>query len=108
GSCRVKFGPVALAEADGAILAHSARHPNGVIRKGKVLTGDDIRALAAAGVREIAVARLEPGDVHENEAAERIAHSAVGSGIDVEAPFTGRSNLHAKAAGVLVVDRERV
>jgi len=101
----VKFGPVPLAEASGGILAHSVRHEGGMLRKGTWLGLAEIAALGASGTTEVTVARLEAGDVHEDEAAERLARAVAGEGIRVDPPFTGRSNLHAEAAGVLVVDR---
>ena len=57
----------------------------------------------------VVVARLEPGDVHEDEAAHRLARGARGRATSASsAPFTGRSNLYAETAGVLVVDRDRI
>ena len=101
----MKFGPVPVGEAVGAILAHSVRHPSGVIRKGRVLTAEDVAMLGAAGVGEVTVARLSPDDVHEDTAAERLAAAIAGDGIRVEQPFTGRANLYATTPGVLVLDR---
>jgi molybdenum cofactor cytidylyltransferase len=34
----MRFGPVPVAEAEGAILAHSVRVSDGVLKKGHVLT----------------------------------------------------------------------
>ena len=69
----MKFGPVPLAEAEGAIAAHSLRLQSGVIRKGTRLTADHLARLAANGVKEVVAARLGPDDVHEDEAARRVA-----------------------------------
>jgi molybdenum cofactor cytidylyltransferase len=105
----VRFGPTALAEAEGAILAHTLRLREGrVLRKGRRLTAADVAALAAAGHAEVVAARLEPGDVAEDEAAAALARAACGPGVRAASPFTGRCNLHATARGVLVVDRARV
>ncbi|HET7718144.1 MAG TPA: molybdopterin-binding/glycosyltransferase family 2 protein [Bauldia sp.] len=104
----MKFGPVALADAEGAILAHSVRHAGGVIKKGTVLEAADITALRGAGIGEVIAARLEPADVHEDEAAIRLARAVAGDGVTVERPFTGRANLYAASAGVLLADRERI
>jgi molybdenum cofactor cytidylyltransferase len=104
----VKFGPVALAEALGAITVHSVRAGAKVVRKGTVVSEADIAALRAAGIAEVVVARLEPGDVAEDEAASALARVVAGNGIAAEPAFTGRSNLHAENAGVLLVDREGV
>lgn len=104
----MKFGPVAAGEAEGAILAHTVRHAGGTIRKGTVLSRRHIAELVSAGIGEVVVARLDSGDVHEDAAAERLAHAIAGKAIRVEKPFTGRSNLYAEAAGVLSVSRELV
>ncbi|HYF54958.1 MAG TPA: molybdopterin-binding protein [Salinarimonas sp.] len=101
----MRFGEVALAEAVGAIAAHSVRAGGVVLKKGSVVTAEAAAALRAAGVERIVAVRLDPGDVPEDEAALRLAHAVAGPGVTVERPFTGRSNLFARAAGVLVVDR---
>src|SRR5229473_8347983 len=108
GGQAVKFGPVAVAEAQGAITAHSVRAGAKVVRKGTVISAADVAALSAAGIAEVVVARLEPGDVAEDEAAAALARAVGGDGIAVEPAFTGRSNLHAESAGVLLVDREGI
>lgn len=104
----MKFGPVPLDAAVGAVAAHAVRTDGFVLKKGAIITDADVRALARHGVREIVVAALGPEDVPENAAAHRIALAVAGSGVRVEAPFTGRANVFAEAAGVLVVDREGV
>jgi molybdenum cofactor cytidylyltransferase len=55
----MRFGPVPLAEAEGAIAAHSVRLSSGVIRKGTRLTADLVARLAAGGIGEIIAARLD-------------------------------------------------
>src|SRR6202011_2178808 len=104
----MRFGEVPVAEAEGAILAHSLKLGTAGFKKARVLSHEDLDLLAGAGLTRIVVARLEPGDVGEDEAAERVAAAAVGPGVSVAAPFTGRVNLFAKARGVLAFDRERV
>ena len=104
----MKFGPLPTHEAEGAILAHSVKLRDIVIKKGARLSADRIAALSAGEVGEVICARLEPGDIHEDEAAERIARLAAGPGIRVEAPFTGRCNLYAEQAGVLQIDEAAV
>jgi molybdenum cofactor cytidylyltransferase len=104
----VKFGPVPLAEAEGAIAAHSVRADERTVRKGTKIGVAEIEALKRAGVSEIVVARPEPGDVGENEAAAALARAVAGEGIRIDDAFTGRANLHAEHAGVLVIVREAV
>lgn len=101
----MKFGPVAVGKAEGAILAHSVRHAGGTVKKGTVLSRKHVEDLAAAGVSEVVVARLDKDDVHEDEAAEQLAKAIAGAAVRVEKPFTGRSNLYSEAAGVLTLDK---
>jgi molybdenum cofactor cytidylyltransferase len=104
----MKFGKVALTEAEGAILAHSQRTPGGIVRKGTRLAAADLDKLAAAGLGEVVVARLEPGDLHEDEAAARLAEAVCGANLRVDEAFTGRANLFATVAGILMVDRPAI
>jgi molybdenum cofactor cytidylyltransferase len=104
----MRFGDLPLAEAAGAILAHSIRAGELVYRKGRRLSADDIAALEAAGMRSVMVARLEPGDVHEDEAARRIAEAVAGDHLRVDKPFTGRVNLFAEQAGLVRLDAVRI
>jgi molybdenum cofactor cytidylyltransferase len=76
-----------------------------VLKKGTLIGDKEVAALKAADVREIVVARLEEGDVSEDQAAGEIAAAVAGQGVRVDRAFTGRCNLFADAAGVLVVDK---
>ena len=104
----MRFGEVPVAEAEGAILAHSLKLGTTALKKGRVLSRADVELIAASGVSEITAARFDPEDVGEDEAAERVATASRGSGIAMAAPFTGRVNLHAEARGLLVFDSERI
>ena len=104
----MKFGEVPVAEAEGAILAHSLRLGTVALKKARVLSRADLDLIAAAGLSRIVVARLEPGDVGEDEGARRVAEAAAGAEVEPAAPFTGRANLLAKTRGLLVFDRQRL
>ncbi|MEM9147737.1 MAG: molybdopterin biosynthesis protein, partial [Pseudomonadota bacterium] len=71
----MRFGPTPLAEAEGAILAHSLALPEGRLKKGRRLSATDLARLAETGLSEVVTARLDPTDVHEDAAAARIAHA---------------------------------
>jgi len=101
----VKFGSVAPAQALGGIVVHSIRKDGLVLKKGTLVGQTEIEALTKAGIAAITVARLEPGDVSEDEAAGDIASAAAGEGVRVDQAFTGRANLFAEVGGVLAVDR---
>lgn len=102
------FGVVPLDQAEGAILAHSVQSGRTRLRKGRRLSSGDLADLESAGVVEVTVARLDADDVHEDEAAGRLAAALVpdpeGAGLNLTPPFTGRVNVNAAAPGVLDVD----
>ena len=75
----MRFGDIPLAEAEGAILAHSVREAGLVFKKGRRLSAEDVAGLKAAGRRSVVAAVLEAGDVHEDEAAGRLANIFDGS-----------------------------
>ena len=104
----MKFGAVPVAEAVGATAVHSIRQGDFVLKKGTLIGPAEVAALTAAGIKEITVARLEPGDVSEDKAAADIAVAAKGEGVRVNRAFTGRCNLFAEHAGILVVDRDAI
>ena len=104
----MKFGAIPLDEAEGAILAHSVKLELLALKKGRRLSTDDLAALRAAGAKHVIAAKLEPGDVEEDEAARLVAAAVAGPNLRIAKPFTGRVNLHAERSGVLVVDRARI
>ncbi len=102
----MRFGAVPLAQAEGAVLAHSVAIPGGRLRKGHVVAQADIAALQDAGIAEVIVAALEPGDVAENAAADALADALMtdAPGLERSVAFTGRVNLLAAGPGVVVLD----
>src|SRR5262245_37800886 len=102
------FGEVPVEEAEGAILVHSLRAGKSVLKKGRRLSADDVAAIAAAGHRSIVAVRLEEGDIGEDAAAACLAGALAGPNLTQGRAFTGRCNLSAAAAGVLVVDKARL
>lgn len=102
------FGNFPLAEALGAVVAHSHRLRGRMLKKGTVLDQPALDALAEAGRDSVIAARFEPGDVAENEAAARLAASLDAKQLSAGRAGTGRVNLHADAAGLLLVDAARL
>ena len=98
------FGRFSLDDALGTVLAHSHRLADRVLKKGVVLDASAIDALRLAGRLEVIAARLEPGDVAENESADRLAQAFDAPHLSRRRAATGRSNLHAERDGVLRVD----
>ncbi len=104
----MKFGPIKVSKALGAILAHAYTLPSGRLKKGRRLEATDIAALINADIDSIIVAQLQAGDVEENEAARRISDALQSNNIIPAHPFTGRVNLHANHAGIFNADRETI
>ncbi len=104
----MKFGPVPVEDAEGAVLAHTARLGGRVLAKGSVLDAAAQAALRRAGWQDVVVARLETGDVGENEAAGRLAAALARPGLSCVSAGTGRVNLAAAAAGLFRADAARV
>ncbi|MDZ5448209.1 molybdopterin-binding/glycosyltransferase family 2 protein [Labrys sp. ZIDIC5] len=102
------FGEISIDQALGGVAVHSIRKGGLVLKKGTHIGPAEVEALRRERVESIVIARLDPGDVGEDIAAERIAARLGGEGVRVAEPFTGRANLFAEQAGVLVIDRDGV
>jgi molybdenum cofactor cytidylyltransferase len=99
------FGALPPIEAEGGVLAHRVLGEGVSLRKGHLLTAHDCQALMAAGIASVTIARLEAGDVAEDEAATRVAQKAAAHGVRIDPAFTGRANFFAAHDGILRLDR---
>ncbi|MFN8470594.1 MAG: molybdopterin-binding protein [Anaerolineae bacterium] len=106
----MKFGPVPIEEAAGKILAHNHTDAEGrrAFRKGFVVREADLAALREVAGDTVYVAELEPGDVHEDDAARRLARVVLGDGVRPGPAAGGRVNLLAEARGLLKLDVDRL
>jgi Probable molybdopterin binding domain len=109
---RVTPGKRAPARLVGAILTRDLTVGSQRWSKGRRLTADDLAALAAAPAGEpVTVLVPEPGELHENDAAIRLAAAVAGPGLTVRGPVQSRIDLLAEAPGVLnvrIADLERL
>ena len=88
----MKFGPVPLDEANGAILAHSQKVGDATIRKGSLLDEAAIAKMRGAGWTEVICAQLEPGDVPFEIRGQRRDIEAVGvENVDRVVPLRGHA-----------------
>jgi molybdenum cofactor cytidylyltransferase len=102
------FAALPLDQAEGAILGHSVTVGPLRLKKGHVLSAADLDHFRTAGRASVVAARLEAGDIPEDQAASRVANAAAGIGIKAQAAFTGRCNLYADAHGLVMFDRARL
>ena len=98
----------------GAVLTRDLVVDGARWSKGRQLSVDDLAAVAGetslAGV-PVTVIVLEPGDLHEDDAAVRLAAAVTGSGLATSPPAESRVDLRATGDGVLHVratDLERI
>ncbi|HEX7336512.1 MAG TPA: hypothetical protein VF252_04815 [Gemmatimonadales bacterium] len=92
----------------GAVLLGPVSVPGTTLRKGMRLDRATATTLIAASRRgeltqPVRAGWLEPGDLHEDEAAERLATVAAGQGLVCQPPRQSRLDLTARWAGVLHV-----
>lgn len=78
-------------------------------KKGHVVAPEDVPVLLSMGKRSLYVWELEPGMVHEDDAAARMAALVAGPGTRTSgAPSEGKINVLAARDGVLLVDSARL
>ncbi len=97
-------------DAVGSVLCHDitrivpGQSKGPVFRKGHVVREEDIPVLLEVGKEHLFVFEPQPGMVHENEAAARIAAVTAGANILLSEPKEGRINFSAACDGLLRVD----
>lgn len=93
----------ARADLVGVVICEGVRTNGRRLQKGHRLTEADL-ALLPALERPVHAVRLEPGDVHEDEAGRRLAAAVGGQGVAPRGPVQSRVNLVATGKGLLRVD----
>lgn len=105
---------VAVEQAVGTVLAHDltqiipGEYKGPKFKKGHVIKEEDIPLLLSMGKRHLFVLEMDDTDVHENDAAYRIASAAAGDGIELTEPSEGKIELKAAVDGLLKIDRKRL
>ena len=77
-------------------------------RKGHVVTEEDIPVLLSMGKENLYVWEMQPGIVHENDAAERLCALCISDGMDRSEVKEGKIELTAARAGLFTVDSARL
>ena len=109
---RVAPGRRAPATLVGAVLTRDLTVAGQRWEKGRRLSADDLRALAAEEAGPpVSVVIAERGELHEDEAALRLAKAIAGPNLEVRGPNQSRLDLVAATAGVVTIriaDLERI
>ena len=106
----MKYEYVKTQEAVGMVIPHDITgikkgEFKGVkFKKGHVITEQDVPELLSLGKEHIYSMHLEPGEVHEDEAGERIARAAVGQGVELKGPSEGKIDFFASRPGLLKIN----
>ncbi len=107
---------IPVTEAVGTILCHDitrivpGESKGAAFRKGHVVTAEDIPELLKLGKENLYVWQAQPGMLHENEAAARLAHAALGTadpdsvGLALSSPVEGKITCTAARQGLLRVN----
>ena len=97
---------------EGAVLAQTLLVPDDhhrvLLLKGRILSKGEWPVVAGARVDELHVVRMEAGDVHEDEAARRLAKLVAGSGVILHGPAESQVRLSAEVNGIFTVDVPRL
>lgn len=104
----MRFGHFDLDHALGMCLAHTLKFEGHILRKGRVLSKEDLTIMGRAGVDTVVGAFLTDQEVDENIAAEMAGNLLAGPNLQHQPAAKGRCNLKATTAGVLMVDAAMV
>jgi hypothetical protein len=103
---------IPVEEAVGLPLAHDiteivpGKHKGPAFRRGHIVRKEDISKLLDVGKRNLYIMELDKDEVHEEDAAHRLAKAAAGPNLRLVGPSEGRVNLVAEASGLLKIDSD--
>ncbi|NEW07057.1 molybdopterin-binding protein [Paenibacillus sp. SYP-B3998] len=102
---------VKVEDAIGMILPHDltqilpGEFKGRLFRKGHQVTEADVPALLSIGKEHIYVMELQPGYLHEDEAALRMAHALQGENLTLTEPHEGKVNVKSAIHGIVKIDK---
>ena len=102
------FGSLAIDKAENAILAHTLKVGKKTFKKGRKLSSEDLSLLRGEKIETLICAKLEPGDIFEDDAADRITSLIIGENLRKGAASTGRTNIYADKKGLLNYEAKAV
>ncbi len=103
---------IPVEEAVGLPLAHDiteivpGKYKGPAFRRGHVIRSEDVSKLLDVGKAHIYVMELEKDELHEEDAARRLAKAAAGEHLRLTDPVEGRVNLVAEISGLLKIDSD--
>jgi len=101
----MQFTDFDIEACEGLILAHSHKLAGKRIAKGSVLTKELVAAFQKGGITQLVCAAPEPGDLSEDQVADRLASALLTAGVSRSEAATGRVNFKVEATGIIRYDR---
>ena len=101
---------IRVEDSVGAVLCHDitrivpGEFKGRAFKKGHIVRPEDVPELLRLGKEHIYAWESQPGMVHEDAAATRIARACAGAGVAASEPSEGKVNLTAVAPGLLAVN----
>lgn len=101
---------IQVEEAIGKRLAHDltqiipGKFKGAAFRKGHIVKKEDLPRLLDMGKKQVFVLELSFGELHEDEAARRMARAMAGKGIRRRGPREGKIDFLSKGFGLLTVN----
>ena len=106
---------VKVEDAVGLVLSHDVtkivpgEFKGRLFKKGHIIKEEDIEKLLAIGKEHVYVWEAKEGQLHENDAATRIADLVVGEGVALSKEIKeGKVDFFADRDGVLKIDKEKL
>lgn len=103
---------VSVHEAENMVLGHDVtqiipgKTKGPAFRRGHIITKEDIPRLLDMGKENLFVFDLSEGDLHEDEAAKRMALAVAGQNLSVSTPGEGKAELSAARDGLLKINTQ--
>ncbi len=104
---------IAIEQAVGTVVAHDltgivkGKSKGPVFKKGHVIKESDLSKLRKIGKNHLFVLKIDKGQMHEDEAAIKMARAAAGPGIFYDqTPSEGKINFYADMDGIFEVNVE--
>ena len=103
---------IKVQDAVGTVLAHDLTQiipddfKGARFKKGYVIQESDIETLLNMGKKHLYIIEKSDSDVHEDDAAIRIARAAAGSGVTLSKPKEGKVELFAEYGGLLKINTD--
>lgn len=101
---------VPVEKAVGMILCHDitqivpGEFKGRAFKKGHIIQKEDVEKLLELGKEQIYIWEPKVGEIHEDEAAFRIARAVAGDNIEYDVPKEGKSTLKSKERGLLKIN----